>query len=225
MPLNRARKMTQLNPPKSITQPVERDVEHEMEMNTLGMWIFLVGEVLFFGALFTAYMVYRYYYPETFAEASRTLDVVLGTINTFILLTSSLTMALAVNAAQIGKRKLLVAFLLITVLLGLAFVGIKGYEYLHKIEEGLFPGTSFLYQGEQPGQARMFFSLYFIMTGLHAIHMLLGMGMLLLLAILSWLRVFNRTNYAPIELTGLFWHFVDLVWIFLFPLLYLIDRV
>jgi cytochrome c oxidase subunit III len=217
--------MTRLTPPKTITHPVERDVEHEMEMNVLGMWIFLIGEVLFFGALFTAYMVYRYYYPDTFAEASRSLDVVLGTINTFILLTSSLTMALAVNAAQIDNRKLLVIFLVLTIILGLLFVGIKGYEYLHKFEEGLFPGAGFLYEGDQPAQARMFFSLYFIMTGLHAIHMLLGMAMLALLAILSWIGVFNRTNYAPIELTGLFWHFVDLVWIFLFPLLYLIDRI
>jgi cytochrome c oxidase subunit III len=217
--------MTRLTPPKTVTHPVERDVEHEMEMNVLGMWIFLIGEVLFFGALFTAYMVYRYYYADTFAEASRSLDVVLGTINTFILLTSSLTMALAVNAAQVDNRKLLVIFLVLTIILGLLFVGIKGYEYLHKFDEGLFPGTGFLYEGEQPAQARMFFSLYFIMTGLHAIHMLLGMAMLALLAILAWIGVFNRTNYAPIELTGLFWHFVDLVWIFLFPLLYLIDRV
>ena len=217
--------MTQFNPPKTITHPVERDVEHEMEMNVLGMWIFLAGEVLFFGALFTAYMVYRYYYPDAFAEASRSLDVVLGTINTFILLTSSLTMAMAVNAAQIDNRRLLVLFLLLTILLGLIFVGIKGYEYLHKFEEGLFPGTGFLYTGDHPAQARMFYSLYFIMTGLHAIHMLLGMAMLALLAILAGIGVFNPTNYAPIELTGLFWHFVDLVWIFLFPLLYLIDRV
>jgi cytochrome c oxidase subunit III len=217
--------MTRLSPPKTITHPIARDVEHEMEMNVLGMWIFLIGEVLFFGALFTAYMVYRYYYPDTFAETSRSLDVVLGTINTFILLTSSLTMALAVNAAQVDNRKLLVIFLVLTIILGLLFVGIKGYEYLHKFEEGLFPGAGFLYEGDQPGQARLFFSLYFIMTGLHAIHMLLGMAMLALLAILAWIGVFNRNNYAPIELTGLFWHFVDLVWIFLFPLLYLIDRV
>jgi cytochrome c oxidase subunit III len=217
--------MTQLIPPKTHPQSVAPNPEHEMETNVLGMWIFLIGEVLFFGALFTAYMVYRYTYPNTFAEASRSLDVVLGTINTFILLTSSLTMAMAVNAAQTGKRKILVAFLLLTVLLGLAFVGIKGYEYLHKIEEGLFPGMDFFYPGEHPVQARIFFSLYFIMTGLHAIHMLLGMVMLTLLAVLAWFGVFNPNNYAPIELTGLFWHFVDLVWIFLFPLLYLIDRV
>lgn len=211
--------------PSQPVQPVEpHHPAFEHELNSLGMWIFLAGEVLFFGALFTGYMVYRYMYPQVFAEASRHLDVVLGTTNTFILLTSSLTMALAVNAIQRGKHKTMLLFLVVTMILGIAFVIIKGSEYRHVIAENLFPGGNFVYHGQQPQQAAMFFSLYFIMTGLHAVHMLIGILLLFILAVLGLRRRFTSEHYAPVELTGLFWHFVDIVWIFLFPLLYLVDR-
>jgi cytochrome c oxidase subunit III len=210
------------SPPLQSVEPHQPAFEHEL--NSVGMWIFLAGEVLFFGALFTAYVVYRNMYPDVFAEASRHLDVVLGSINTFILLTSSLTMALAVNAIQSGKHKTMVLFLVATMILGSAFVVIKGSEYLHVIAENLFPGENFVYHGQQPQQAALFFSLYFIMTGLHAAHMLIGILVLFILAVLGWRRSFTPEHYAPVELAGLFWHFVDIVWIFLFPLLYLIDR-
>jgi cytochrome c oxidase subunit 3 len=198
--------------------------EQALEANRLGLWIFLASEVLFFGVLFAAYIIYRYLYPETFAEASRHLDVILGSINTTILLTSSFTMALAVNAIQRDQRRAAVVFLLITMTFGLVFLGIKGLEYVHKIEEGLFPGPNFTYIGEQAQQAQVFFSLYFIMTGLHAVHMLAGILVLAVLAFLVWRGHFSASSYAGVEMVGLYWHFVDIVWIFLFPLLYLIDR-
>lgn len=198
--------------------------EDERHMNNLGMWLFLASEVMLFGGLFTAYLIYRYTYPQVFVEASRHLDVVLGAINTAILLTSSLTMALAVNSIQRGLRRSLIAFLLITVLLGLVFVGIKGSEYLHTIQEGLFPGQNFLFEGPHAREARLFFSLYYTMTGLHAAHMLIGIAAMLLLAFLAWRHKFSAENHDVIEMMGLYWHFVDVVWIFLFPLLYLVDR-
>lgn len=206
--------------------PHGETVGEDMEVNHLGMWLFLSSEVLFFGALFTAYLVYRYLYPDAFAAASRELDLVLGTTNTVILLLSSFMMAMAVWAASLSKRRLLVFFLLATVVLGTVFLGIKGLEYSHKIEEGLYPARGMAVsesnQAEQP--TRLFFSLYFIMTGLHALHMIIGVGMMLVLAVLSWRGRYHARQYAPVELAALYWHFVDIVWIFLFPLLYLIDR-
>lgn len=201
-----------------------RQAAFELELNVLGMWLFLATEIMFFGGLFTGYIVYRFLYPEAFAEAGRRLDLVLGTANTFILLTSSLTMALAVNSIQRDRRRALIFFLLATMALGSAFLALKGTEYLHVIEEGLFPGGPFLWTGPGVQQARMFFSLYFTMTGLHAIHMVLGILWLGLMVFLAWRKKFTPHRYDLIELTGLFWHFVDIVWIFLFPLLYLIDR-
>lgn len=199
-------------------------LEQKVEINSLGMWLFLAGEVMFFGVLFTGYSVYRYLYPQTFAEASRHLDITLGSINTFILLTSSFTMVMAVDAIRRGQRRLMIALLLVTMLLGLTFLGIKGLEYVHKIEQGLFPNINFVYDGSDPNQARLFFSLYFLMTGLHAIHMLLGVIALAGLSFMGWRKVFNAHNYVPVEMIGLFWHFIDIIWIFIFPLLYLISR-
>jgi cytochrome c oxidase subunit III len=208
---------------ESPINPAEK-ARWDLELDVLGMWLFLATEVMFFGGLFTGYIVYRFLYPEAFADASGHLDVMLGSINTFLLLTSSLTMALAVNAIQFGKRRLLIVFLLATMLLGTAFLVIKGTEYMHVVEEGLFPGGIFIYPGPYEREARMFFSLYFSMTGLHFIHMVLGILMMGLLVFLAWRRKFNAQRYNLVELTGLYWHFVDIVWIFLFPLLYLIDR-
>ncbi len=201
------------------------DVDQQNEANTLGMWIFLVTEIMFFGGLFLVYTIYRVAYPEAFAEASRSLDVVLGTTNTTVLLCSSLTMALAVNAAQTGNRKLIVAFLLLTLLLGSIFLGIKGLEYYHKYEEHHIPGASFHYEGEaDPREAQLFFGLYFVLTGFHALHMVIGAAVIIYFAIRAWRGFYPPEKYVAVEQLGLYWHFVDIVWVFLFPLLYLIGR-
>lgn len=197
----------------------------EQETISLGMWVFLAGEVMFFGVLFTIYIIYRMNYPQVFAEASRHLDALIGSLNTGLLLTSSLSVALAVNAAQLGKRRLLIIFLLVTIILGVAFLGLKGLEYFHEFEQNLFPGAEFSFPGQEPQKAELFFSLYFAMTGLHALHMLAGISVFLVVIFMAWRSGISPDNYAPVELAGLFWHFVDVVWIFIFPLLYLIDRI
>lgn len=197
----------------------------QKEASTLGMWIFLVTEVMFFGGLFTAYIVYRGFYPEAFGRASSTLDVAIGAFNTAVLIVSSLTMALAVHAAQIGARRLIVIFLLLTILFGGVFLGVKAYEWHHKWEEHLVPGPNFYLPGEPvQGQAQLFFSLYFAMTGLHALHMVVGIGILTVLAVWAHRGRFGTHYYSPVDMAGLYWHFVDIIWIFLFPLLYLINR-
>jgi cytochrome c oxidase subunit 3 len=191
---------------------------------TLGMWVFLITEILFFGGLFMAYVVYRTGYPEAWIEASRALDVRLGAINTAVLICSSLTMALAVQAAQLGRKKALVGWLAATILLGGAFLGVKSVEYYHKFAEHHVPGPSFLFHGAEARPAQLFFSLYFAMTGMHALHMVIGLGLLLNLARQSRAGRFTPGYYTPVEMVGLYWHFVDIVWIFLFPLLYLVGR-
>jgi cytochrome c oxidase subunit III len=192
--------------------------------DSLGMWAFLLTEIMFFGGLFLGYTVYRSAYPQAFAEASHHLDIWLGSINTAVLITSSLSMALAVHSAQTNERRGLIRFLLLTVLLGLVFLGIKGTEYLHKFEEHLIPGANFAYPGPHAHQVQLFFSFYFGMTGLHAFHMIVGIGLLAALAWQAGRGRFSSDYYAPVELIGLYWHFVDIVWIFLFPLLYLLGR-
>jgi cytochrome c oxidase subunit 3 len=200
-------------------------LEQQKEASTLGMWTFLVTEVMFFGGLFLCYSIYRFLYPEAFVAASRELDVSLGFMNTLVLIGSSLTMALAVHASAVGRRRATVAWLLGTVLLGSVFLGVKVVEYEHKFEHHLVPGESFrpdrippeLHRG-----AQIYYSLYFGMTGLHATHMVLGIPVLLILAWLAHRGYFSRQYYTPVEMFGLYWHFVDIVWIFLFPLLYLI---
>jgi cytochrome c oxidase subunit 3 len=196
----------------------------QKEVATLGMWVFLATEVLFFGGLFATYAIYRAWYPEAFAAASHELDVALGTINTVVLITSSLTMALAVHAAQLGQRKLVLLFLAATMILGAVFLGIKSVEYYHKFVEHHVPGPGFQFQREHFRHAQLFFSLYFIMTGLHALHMVIGIGIMLVMFWWSWRGTITVEYYSPIEISGLYWHFVDIVWIFLFPLLYLIGR-
>jgi len=196
----------------------------QTEAATLGMWVFLVTEVLFFGGLFVTYAVYRSFYPAAFSAASHELDILLGGINTAVLITSSLTMALAVHAAQLGQRRLLMIFLVVTMVLGTVFLGIKAVEYYHKFAEHHVPGATFQFEREHQRHAQIFFSLYFIMTGLHAIHMIIGIGVLLVMWIWAWRGTITREYAGPIEISGLYWHFVDIVWIFLFPLLYLIGR-
>ena len=200
------------------------DIEQQHESASLGMWIFLATEIMFFGGMFLGYSVYRGAYSTAYAEASRHLDIVLGGINTGVLLCSSLTMALAVHAAQLGGRRTVVAFLIATILLGTVFLGIKSVEYYQKYEEHFIPGPHFHFEGPNAVHAQIFFSFYFVMTAMHALHMIIGIAILLVIIALTLRRRFSPQYYFPIEMTGLYWHFVDIVWVFLFPLLYLVDR-
>jgi cytochrome c oxidase subunit III len=209
------------------------DVEQQRDAASLGMWLFLVTEIMFFGGIFCAYLVYRYWYFGDFGAASKTLDIRLGATNTAVLICSSLTVVLAVWAAQHGKRKLLITNLVFTIVLGLAFLGVKAVEYAEKFEKHHVPGATFHFEGTVPGHpdlpandrhAEMFFSLYFALTGLHALHMIIGIGLFSVLTVLAWKGHYTPRYYTPIENAGLYWHFVDIVWIYLFPLLYLIDR-
>ena len=194
----------------------------QKEASTLGMWVFLVTEVMFFGGLFTAYVVYRAFYPSAFVAASNTLDITLGAINTTVLICSSLTMALAVHSAHTGKRGLLVTFLILTMVLGGVFLGIKAVEYKDKFVHHHVPGASFHFEGPDARNAELFFSLYFGMTGLHALHMIIGLGLLAIILFRARKGWYTPDYYTPVEIFGLYWHFVDIVWIFLFPLLYLL---
>ncbi len=200
------------------------DLAQQKEAATLGMWVFLVTEILFFGGLFLSYSVYRSLYPEAFAAASHEMIVWAGTINTAVLITSSLTMAMAVHSAQTGNRRLLLTFLTITILLGFVFLGIKAYEYTTEYFEHHVPGFGFQFDAEFFRHAQIFFSLYFVMTGLHALHMMIGIGIMCVMWYWSWAGIVTPEYASPIEISGLYWHFVDIVWIFLFPLLYLIGR-
>ena len=198
------------------------DLPQQREAATLGMWTFLATEVLFFGGLFLSYIIYRHTYGQAFAEASKHTIVLFGAVNTAVLLTSSFSMALAVRAAQLSNTKALVRNLLITIFLGCCFLGIKGLEYHDDLKDHLWPGPHFA--KELPPQAQIFWFLYWAMTGLHALHVTVGLGLLSVIARLSALGKFSATYHNPVEISGLYWHFVDIVWIYLFPLLYLINR-
>jgi cytochrome c oxidase subunit 3 len=198
------------------------DAPQQREAGLLGMWTFLCTEVLFFGGLFTGYTVYRSSYPAAFAGASSHLDLILGTVNTAVLILSSLTMALAVHASQTGRRKSLVAYLVSTMTLGVAFLGIKGFEYAQKFHEHFVPGPHFHYAGPDAGHAQLFFSFYFAMTGMHALHMIVGLGIMTVMVVWAVRGRFSAEYHTPIVVTGLYWHFVDIIWIFLYPLLYLV---
>jgi cytochrome c oxidase subunit III len=209
------------------------DVDQRSEASVLGMWVFLATEVMFFGGLLTAYAVYRINAPREVALASKELNVVLGCINTVVLLTSSLTMALAVRASQLRARRELLRWLLLTMVLGTAFLGIKAIEWTADYNEHLIPGLNFQVpeqersrverEGLEPGKMELFFVLYFFMTGLHAIHLIIGIVLVGVMAWLSWRGWFSGGGATQIEVTGLYWHFIDIVWVFLYPLLYLID--
>ena len=203
------------------------DMDQQAEASTLGMWVFLVTEIMFFGGLFLAYLVYRSAYATGFQEASNHLNVTWGAINTIVLIVSSLTMALAVRSAQTGFPRATVIWLLLTMTLGLTFLVIKGFEYAHKFHDHHVPGPGFHVEeawGQHGPQVEIFLSLYFAMTGLHALHMVIGFGLLSVIAWMAYRRRFSPEWYTPVEMAGLYWHFVDIVWIFLFPLLYLVDR-
>jgi cytochrome c oxidase subunit 3 len=205
-------------------------MEQQKEAGMIGMWIFLVTEVMFFGGLFLAYTIYRSIYPEGFLYGSHLLNVTLGGTNTVVLIVSSLTMAMAVYYSQKGERLPLMGFLTVTLILGLVFLVIKYFEYSSKIHDNLFPAAS-LYHPASTGahgvpealqqQVHVFLWIYFLMTGLHALHMIVGAGILTTLIILARKGKFTKNYNSPVEISGLYWHFVDIVWIFLFPLLYL----
>jgi cytochrome c oxidase subunit III len=199
-------------------------VDQQREADELGMWAFLSTEILFFGGVFLAYTLYRLRYEEAFADASGTMNLWLGTINTGVLLCSSLTMALAVHAGETSRRGLLIGCLIATMVLGSGFLAIKGYEYYEKYAEGHMPlfGLEFRYDGPQPDHAKLFFDLYFLMTGIHAIHMIIGLSVLTVLLIAAWRGGLLGDYATPVHVSGLYWHFVDIVWVFLFPFLYLI---
>ena len=188
------------------------------------MWTFLATEIVLFGALFCAYSYYRYVFPQGFAQASKHTDLVLGTIETGVLLTSSLTMALAIRAARMAQRKTATYLLVATALLGAAFIGIHATEYIHEWREHLFPGTHFDEVLRDVRGSEMFFAMYYVMTGLHGLHVTIGIGVLIVLAVFARRGRFTPDYYTPLELGGLYWHLVDIVWIFLYPLFYLVSR-
>lgn len=213
------------------------NLEQQREAGTLGMWVFLVTELMFFGGMFLAYTLYRSKYPEAFAIASNHLDIKLGAINTAVLIFSSFTMAMAVYSTQVGKRRAQIISLVLTIILGLAFLGIKAVEYHEKYVDHLIPGslipgnpfnpdpvTMHLPSGVSMQHVQMFYWIYFAMTGMHALHMIIGVGLLSVLLYFSVKGRYSPEYHNPVEVIGLYWHFVDIVWIFLFPLLYLLGR-
>ena len=236
-------------------------MSQQKEAAVIGMWVFLLTEILFFGGLFMAYGLYRIWYFDAFAQASASLNLFWGGLNTAVLIASSLTMAMAVRSAQINQRKALVNWLIVTILLGGVFLGVKVIEYADKFEHHHVPGYNYQWAaaGEHAAPAaeasstgaaghatpapgaklgdlgtlsaaqlqqttQIYFSLYFTMTGLHALHMIVGIGLMSVITWMAWKGKFDSHYYTPVEMSGLYWHFVDIVWIFLFPLLYLVNR-
>jgi cytochrome c oxidase subunit 3 len=196
--------------------------EQQFDAAKIGMWLFLVTEILLFGGLFAGYGLMQSVHPEAFVHAHHHLDRTLGLVNTVVLLTSSFTMVMAVHSAQTGNRKRLILFLVLTLALAAAFLGIKYVEYSHKFHDGLLPGRFYAGGGPEPRGQAVFFAFYFMMTGLHGLHILGGM------AVIGWVLRrairgdFSDRYYTPVDLAGLYWHLVDLIWIYLFPLLYLL---
>ncbi len=213
------------------------NMEQQREAASLAMWIFLVTEIMFFGGMFLAYTLYRSSYPQAFAVASNHLDIWLGGINTVVLILSSFTMAMAVFYTQVGKRRGTVLCLILTIVLGLVFLGIKAVEYHEKYEASLIPGQLIPSRPFNPDpvelhvtaeismrQIELFYWIYFVMTGMHALHMVIGVGILAVILYFAVRGRYSPEYHSPVEVTGLYWHFVDIVWIFLFPLLYLLGR-
>jgi cytochrome c oxidase subunit 3 len=214
---------------ETLALRVQFDTEAQQKnASTLGMWIFLITEIMFFGGMFAVYTIYRSWYPDVYAIASSSLNEIIGALNTGVLLLSSFTMVMAVRAAQLGQQRAIVMFLILTLLFGGIFLGVKAYEWNEKFEEHHIPGqAAFHLDGVLPadqGHAQLFFSIYFAMTGLHALHMVIGVALLLTLIVQARKGRFSASYYTPVDVAGLYWHFVDIIWIFLFPLLYLIDR-
>ena len=238
-----------MNPNGQILTPAERDeldltvlvrhrleeqypsLEHQQETASLGMWLFLATEVLFFGTLFLGVAVYRHAYPVEFEKASERLNWLIGGVNTIVLLTSSLTMALAVHASARGHRRPLMGWLALTAALGCVFLVLKGLEYYLDYRENLIPGWRFdegewvRRDGLRPDQVahvKLFLMFYWVMTGLHGLHVIIGIAVVLTMLALAWRGTFTQEYHSPVEVTGLYWHFIDVVWIFLLPTLYLL---
>lgn len=202
-------------------------MDQQFDASKMGMWLFLVTEVLLFSGMFVAYTVYRQWHPEVFKAVSTALSWKLGGLNTLVLLFSSFTVAMAINSIQRNKKQATVMYLVITWLCAAAFMVVKAIEYNSKFAHGVFPGGNFAPHGEHYAAyaipyAAQFFSIYFVMTGIHGVHVLIGMGIITWIAVRTHKGHFDSSYYTPIELTGLYWHLVDIIWIFLFPLLYLI---
>ncbi len=195
--------------------------EQQKQTASIGMWVFLITEVMLFGGLFTAFTVYRLSHPQGFDEGSAHMEILLGAINTAVLICSSYTMALAVHSAESGNQKLLVLFLMATMVIGAIFLGIKFTEYYDHFRDHKVPALWFEYAGPHAPAVQMFFVFYFIMTGLHAIHMTIGIGILCVLTFRALLGSFSAEYNTPVEMGGLYWHFIDIVWIFLYAIFYI----
>jgi cytochrome c oxidase subunit 3 len=209
------------------TVPAEQfvTVEQQQQAVTLGMWLFLATEVLFFGGMLLAYIVYRVTYPDIWNESGRELNITIGSINTILLLTSSLFMALAVRASQLGRMKSTTRHLIATWGLGVCFLLLKAYEYYDDFKKHLVPNAEFAFQQLPDAPIRkLFYYIYFALTGLHALHLTIGLGVVAVIAFRSHRRSHRALYQNTVEVAGLYWHFVDIVWIFLYPLLYLTDR-
>jgi cytochrome c oxidase subunit 3 len=215
------------------------NIEHQTEAATLGMWVFLVTEIMFFSPLFLSVFTYRYLYTEGVERGSEKLNFLISGINTIVLLVSSLFMVLGVHYAKLGRNKLVVRYLLLTAFMGIVFLGFKGYEYYTDYRDNLIPGWRFenaewtekgaeksgdhpLAENQVP-HVKLFLILYWVMTGLHAFHVTVGVGVVLVLAYLTSRGLFSPEYYTPVDVGGLYWHFVDVVWVFLFPTLYLLS--
>lgn len=197
--------------------------EHEFDTSKFGVWLFLCTEILMFGGLFVGYAIFHNVHPEIFVEGSKFLDWRMGALNTVVLLISSFTMAMGIHFCQTNQKNKAVLNLTITLVCGLIFMVVKYIEYSHKIHVGLLPGNLFSYQGITSGaNLPIYFSFYFCMTGLHGIHVLVGMGLILWVLLRARKGEFSSEYYTPVEGVGLFWHLIDLIWIYLFPLLYLV---
>jgi cytochrome c oxidase subunit III len=197
-------------------------LEKQAHASRLAMWVFLATEVLLFTALFAAYAVYRFLYPEGFAQASRSIETWIGFVNTLVLVSSSFTVATGFHHAKSGNGRKTALYFGASVLLALIFLGFKALEYTHHFQEGQLPGVYYTYEGVKAPGAQLFFALYFLITGLHAVHVIIGMTVLIVVGTLAWRGRYTAEYHVPVELAGLYWHLVDLIWIFVFPLIYLI---
>jgi cytochrome c oxidase subunit 3 len=199
------------------------NAEQQFSSSKLGMWLFLFTEIMFFGGLFVAYIIYRAWNPELFTLAATQLDTMLGAVNTVVLIASSLTIALAIRAAQLNNQKQTLYLLITTIALACVFLVIKYFEYTHKFDLGIYPGAMYTFEGIDHPKASVFFSIYYMMTGLHGLHVVIGIGLMIWLVVRTRAGDYSSEYYTPVEMTGLYWHLVDIIWIFLFPLMYLID--
>ena len=208
--------------PEATIQQQFDDASQQKEAATLGMWAFIATEVLFFGVLFAAYVVCRWRFPLAFVEGSARTDFAMGTAETAILLTSGCLAAIALRQIQLDRARQSAVLLMITSALGVAFLVLHGMEYHDEFEEGLIPGIRYTQTGPDARGVELFFSLYYVITGFHSLHVLIGVVLLLVIAVRSWRGAFSSAYYTPIEITGLYWSLVDIVWIFVYPAIYLV---